>query len=243
MITFCFVLIAVFASTSAQWRQLQLPGRTVKDVSSKGDYLWIIGDDNQVYTVDPNNLRLTRIPGPNNVKAVSIGATPDGSAWVITGNGLANGPIYRISNNDVWELMPGALFQINAISKDSAIGITKDGDIYLYQYIASTKTYNWVKFNSGKAKWAAVGENNEFWVIGTDNKVYRWNQSSWVSMPGGCLSIDVLNSNERICVGTDGRPYGWENGNWKQLEGTATKVSLNANNYFKVDKNMLFIES
>jgi len=266
MLKLCLFLTTIFASTFAQnfWEQIQLQapnGFRIKDVSSKGQYLWVIGEDNILYTVDPNSNphRLMRVPGPQNFNIQSVGATPNGWAWVITGNGIDNGPIYRITPNNQWQLMPGALVQINAISENSAVGVQKEGDIYVYMYLTDRKVYDWVKFPRGKAKCAAVGENGEIWAVGygADYRIFRFNRNlkplanlfspikgDWETMPGGAVNIDVMYGNRLISTGVDYRPYIWDVqiNNWRQVDGTATKVSLSGDNYFVVDQSQRLFE-
>lgn len=102
------------ASCRAQnWRAM--PGLAV-DISAKGNELWVINQGQQIFRWTGCTWELK--PGA----AVRVGASPDGWTWVV--NSADN--IFRWNptvNN--WDQIPGALVQVNAISKDRGRNITK----------------------------------------------------------------------------------------------------------------------
>lgn len=104
---FAFAFFFVIASCVAQnW--VRLPGAGV-EISAKGKEVWTINRAQQIYRWTGSNWQLK--PGA----AVRVGASPDGWTWVVN----REDQIYRwhkINNN--WEGMPGALVQIDAISRD-----------------------------------------------------------------------------------------------------------------------------
>lgn len=103
VIAFYFVI----ASCSAQnWTQL--PGAAV-EISAKGNELWVINSSQKIYRWDGKAWQLK--PGA----AVRVGASPDGWTWVVN----SQNQIYRWNESkNAWDGMPGALVQIDAISKD-----------------------------------------------------------------------------------------------------------------------------
>lgn len=107
MQTFVVVLLLVIASCTAQtW--YQLPG-AANEISAKGNEVWVINISQQIFRFTGSSW--DHKPGA----AVRVGASPDGWTWVVN----KNDQIFRWNKlNGDWDLMPGYLVQISAISKD-----------------------------------------------------------------------------------------------------------------------------
>lgn len=92
--------------TAQQWTQV--PGAAI-DISVKGDELWVINVNQKIYRWTGSSWE--NKPGA----AVSISASPDGWSWMVN----ARSQIYRWNvDKNKWDLIPGALVQIRALSKD-----------------------------------------------------------------------------------------------------------------------------
>lgn len=107
---FVFALSFVIATCVAQdWTQY--PGAAVVDISAKGDELWVVNKNGNIYRWAGTKWEMK----PGNVgKAVRVGASPDGWTWIVN----SADEIFRWNPYDeFWEKMPGALVQVNANSK------------------------------------------------------------------------------------------------------------------------------
>ncbi len=111
--------VAIVSCAAQSWTQL--PGAAV-DISAKGDELWVINVNQQIYRYTGSAWELK--PGA----AVKVGASPDGWTWVVN----SADKIYRFNKiNNNWDLMPGELIQISAISKDRG---RQDGDTEIMRF-------------------------------------------------------------------------------------------------------------
>ncbi|KAJ6635857.1 Tectonin-1, partial [Pseudolycoriella hygida] len=168
---------SIISSCVAQsWKRL--PGAAV-EISAKGSEVWVINAAQNIYRWTGSDWELKR------GSAVRAGASPDGWTWVV--NSADN--IYRWNkNSNKWDQMPGALVQIDAISKDRALGVNRVGNIYLWENNA------WKQL-PGAATWAGIGNGGERWVVNKAQQIFRWNHSTnvWDRMPGAAVNIDVQN--------------------------------------------------
>jgi hypothetical protein len=196
----------------------QLPG-LASDISIKGDEMWIIGSKgNGVYRW--NGEGWTQKPG----KGVRIAASRDGWAWLTT----SDDSIYRFNKNkQVWDLMPGKLRQISAASKDSAFGVAGDMTIWLW------KDNQW-NHQPGAATWAAIGEDDDRWVVASDQTIYRWNHKNgaWDNIPGAAKTIDVQNADRVIVATADSHMYYWSNNAWHLMTGGCWRATLNYDTFY-----------
>lgn len=89
----------------------------------------------------------------------------------------------------------------------------------------------------GAATWAAIGEDDERWVVNSAQKIYRWNHqnTNWDLMPGAAVNIDVQNPKRIIVTNTSQKIYIWKNNNWEMLTGEATRSTISENNYYAVN--------
>ena len=77
----------------------------------------------------------------------------------------------------------------------------------------------------------AVGKNGKVWATGTNNSIYRWNNSSWETMTGGASRIAVDTSGDAWVVNAGGDIYKYQSGtnNWQQIAGKAKDIAVGAN--------------
>jgi len=186
-------------------------GGDITDVSTRGKEVWVIKKDDSIHRF--KNGQWQQIPGA----AVNVGASPDGSAWVVN----RGDAIYRFNTNSQnWEQMPGLLVQVSAISNGDALGVNRQTGIYLW------KAGGWAP-QPGLATWASIGQNDERWVIGLGSTIYRWNSQTdnWVQQPGAAVQVDVHGPNRIVVVNSVNQVYAWlpEQKNWKHLEGLVAK--------------------
>lgn len=126
-----------------------------------------------IWRVD--GLQWTPVPNDNKFdmdEVTGIAASHDGWHWVIT----KTNKIYRWNVCEkAWEAIPGALNQIDAFSRDAAIGVY-GGEVKLWQ------KHNWTTLSIGniKPKSAAIGDEKEIWIVDEKDQLFRHNQSSKV---------------------------------------------------------------
>lgn len=71
-----------------------------------------------------------------------------------------------------------------------------------------------------KATRIAVGNDNQPWIVGTDQGVYRFSGQGWLRI-GTQSAIDVsVNNNGGWCLGTDNKIYQWTGEQWKKYSNT-----------------------
>jgi len=101
------ILLAICISSCVATNWQQMLG-SATDISAKGKELWVINKNQQIYRW--NGFVWELKPGA----AVRVGASPDGYTWVVS----KDNKIFRFNvENGNWDVMPGALVQVNAISK------------------------------------------------------------------------------------------------------------------------------
>lgn len=66
----------------------------------------------------------------------------------------------------------------------------------------------------------AVGDNNQPWIVGVDQGVYRYSGQGWLRI-GTMTAIDVsVNLNGGWILGTDNQIYQWTGSEWKRYSNT-----------------------
>jgi hypothetical protein len=189
----------------------EVPGAAV-EISAKGHEVWAINSAQQIYRW--NNGGWTHIPGA----AVRVGASPDGWSWVV--NSVDD--IYRFNiGTNSWNQIPGKLVQISAMSKDKALGVNRQGNIYLWENNA------WKQL-PGQATWAAIGTDDERWVVNSGGHIYRWTHttSDWTRVPGVAVSVEAQNASRVIVTNGAGNMFAWQSGAWQLLPGECTRATI-----------------
>jgi len=198
----------------------------VVDISAKGNELWAIDKNQWIWRWDGNMWQ--KMPGD----ATAVGASSDGWTWVAS-NTTAVG-VYRwnvpLKN---WDKMSGMLIQISAASKDVAIGVNFAQEIWFY------KNGTWTQL-PGKGVWAAIGDQDERWMVDSAGSSWRWNSTtnawdqlglSWMST----TSIDVQDPTHIIVANTRKQFFSWQNNNWRRIAGSGPRVKNNQTHYFMLD--------
>jgi len=219
-----FLLASFVSSTFAQvipvkWSQL--PGAAV-EISSKGKELWVINDKQQIFRWEGTNWK--QIPGV----ASRVGASPDGWTWVV--NSAGNVFRFNVDKQD-WDLMPGGIVQISAMSKDRAIGIAPGNSIWLWDKTAWTQL-------PGGATWSAIGDGDERWVIHQDTmQIFRWSHSgnTWEVIPGGATWVDVQNPCRVMVTNIHNQMFIRKNNAWSSITGSGSRATLNEKHFFAVN--------
>lgn len=127
----------------------------------------------------------TQIPGAG----VFIAASPDGSVWVLSTQGVATGDKYIYHyQNGTWTNVPGALSRI-AVAPDATLwGINAAGSIY---HLVNG-TFLPI---AGGASDLSVGADGSLYVISSinggqyGNGIYKYTNGTWTQLPGAGIRI------------------------------------------------------
>lgn len=169
-------------------------------VSAKGNELWMTDDNQSIFRWDG-----TKWENKYGL-AVRVGASPDGYTWAVN----ADDNIYRYvlgtpPGAPCFAIVPGELVQINAISKDLAVGVNRIGEVYLWR----KDHWNHIWIN---CVCAAIGEDEEIWAVsknpapenpGAGYEIFRWENpekgfGGWVKQPCVGVEIDVVSKSRII---------------------------------------------
>jgi len=191
-------------------------GGNIVDVSTRGKEVWAIKGDDSIHRF--KNGQWKQIPGA----AVNVGASLDGWAWVVN----RAGKIYRFNaNTQSWDNIPGDLGQISALSKDEALGANGQSPPATSVYWWKNGTWNPVP--GWTLRWASIGQNDERWVIGWGDSIWRWDHqiNFWAKQPGAAVTVDVHSPSRVVVMNKENQVYAWlpEQKTWKLLEGKAAK--------------------
>jgi hypothetical protein len=76
----------------------------------------------------------------------------------------------------------------------------------------------------------AVGKNGSVWATGTNHAIYRWNGSSWETMPGGAerIAVDPDGAAWVVNLGGDIYKYNLTTRNWELKPGNAKDIAVGA---------------
>jgi len=258
-----FVLCTLVASTMCE-DFYRLPGQFI-DISAKGEELWGMDRNRGVFRFDFNQGKWNNVPiSVYGGSPSSIGASPDGHAWV--GNLIGNA-VYRYDpSTSAWtQILHGStghgacMFTVNAISKEVAVGSGSgqgsmtNGALYKSSGPAAATATWTVVGPAGKAvHHAAIGENGELWFIEKDTKyVYRQNGTNWTQMhgvaaarnpanaqtKGVAATLDVQNPNRVVMTTEAGRVYFYNGNEWRQLPvENAARATIGSNRVFILDE-------
>ena len=164
-----------------------VPGGAVKVAVDHEGNGWVVTEVGAIVRIDRNTLRGTLMPGP----VRDIGAGNDGSVWVIGTNKTPGGyGIYRW-NGSSWDAVPAGAV---------AVAVDKGGNGWVVNDVGAI-----VKFDRntlsmtvmpGRARDIGAGNDGSVWIIGTNKTpggygIYRWNGSSWGTVPGGAVAVAV----------------------------------------------------
>ena len=93
-----------------------------------------------------------------------------------------------------------------------------------------TKAQTWTNIQGITAQDIAVGKNGTVWATGTNSAIYRWNGSSWETMPGGASRIAVDPDGAAWVVNAGGQIYKYNLAinNWELKPGGAKDIGVGA---------------
>ena len=99
---------------------------------------------------------------------------------------------------------PGALVQISAHGT-KVVGVNRGG--FVYQYLGNGR---WKHFGNAPrpARWASMGKDGDFWVIGRNQRIYRLAGRRFQRIPGALVQIDV--ADRRNVVGVNSAQQIWQ---------------------------------
>ncbi len=130
-------------------------------------------------------LGFTQIPGA----AVFIAASPDGSVWVLSTQGVSTGDKYIYHyQNGTWTNVPGALNRIAVAPDGSLWGVNVAGGIYHY-------VGGYFLPIAGGASDLSVGADGSLYVISNvyggqyGNGIYHYTNGTWTQLPGAGTRI------------------------------------------------------
>jgi hypothetical protein len=88
---------------------------------------------------------------------------------------------------------------------------------------------------TGSARDIGVGADGTVWAIGTiwtgagGYNILKWNGSSWITIPGAAVRIDVDPSGTAWVVGATGNIYRYNGSGWEPKPGGARDIGIGAN--------------
>jgi hypothetical protein len=226
-----FLIVGIAWSTGQSSNQFSY-------ISAKGNELLAIDQQFAVNRFVNGTWQKLTAGAPDGYKAISVGASPDGWSWMC----LENGYIYRWNlDSGKWEVQPGGIWQINAISKNLAIGIDINNNAY--ETVPSGNSYYWAALANAptKIKWVSIGENGERWVIDTKGLVYRKNNGTgkFDRFSGNnAVNLDVQSSDRVVMTTQCCWVYMLNGNNWvkQDLPGCTKQATITHNNAYYVDE-------
>jgi len=195
-----------------------------KDISARGSELWCVGSDKNIWKHNGKDWDKKYVS-----PSISVGACSDGYVWVV-------GTDERITRFDPttkkWEKVPGSLKQISGMSKDKAAGVSSAGIVNVY------RNNNWTALPLAiKAKWAAMGDGEELWVVDIKDQVYRYNYFTKVfdHVSGVAAdNVDVQNPCRIIVTNKNNDIYLWKNISWQKLLGAGKRSTITADKMYTI---------
>ncbi|HEY3496121.1 MAG TPA: matrixin family metalloprotease [Polyangiaceae bacterium] len=151
---------------------------------------------------------------------------------IIAGNSLYN----------TWEQLPDSATDIG-VNNVSGVGGNGDtvwilgGTLFSdgYDAFELSSTGTWNKRAGRRGMRIDVDTTGKAWMIGRDQRIYRWGGSSWSEVGGGGLGTDIgIGAKGGVfIIGTDGNVWGLASGGsgWNSTNGPGNAVSLD------VDRN------
>jgi tectonin-like protein len=99
---------------------------------------------------------------------------------------------------------------------------------FLISRIAAAQ--NWTYVPGIQAQDVAVGKNGSVWATGTNHLIYRWDGSSWQTMPGGGerIAVDPQGAAWTLSLNGDIWKYNLATGGWEQKPGAAKDIGIGA---------------
>lgn len=205
----------VYRWNGASWDEPN-PAAGLKRVSVGQDNsgaVWGLGTDNRVYRWNATT-NVWNEPAPG-FGLTQIAAYSANVAW---GIGTTNNALYKTTNGGVtWSLQTKSGIPIYAGAQDLISISTMDGG----SLVAITESYKAYKLTTSwtpigllssqpNFKWIS-GSSSICWAVGIDNKVYRFNGTTWVqpNPAAGLYSLSMSDEEVVWGIGGGGRVYKW----------------------------------
>jgi len=209
-----------------------------KDISAKGDNVWITATDGTIYYWDCPRSEWQAITG--GAGTVNIGATMDNCLWTVDGSGAVN--LYN-RNTQTWQSgfnPPNPIMQIGGQLCNRAIATSTasaGNNIFLFD------NNTWTQ-QPTVGLWPAIGENDDRWLVGTNHGVYHWDASKngWSQdvLYAWASNIDVENQTSVIHVGNPGdigNMYVWNANSttWTEISGNAVRGTIGRSKVYYIN--------
>ncbi|HET9824609.1 MAG TPA: tectonin domain-containing protein, partial [Chitinophagaceae bacterium] len=110
----------------------------------------------------------------------------------------------------------------------SAKGVLIAFSLLVFQLIHAQ---NWAQIQGISAQDIGVGKNGTVWATGTNDAIYRWNGSSWQTMPGGAVRVAVDPDGVAWVVNRGGYIYKYNaalSNGWELKPGSAKDIGIGA---------------
>jgi hypothetical protein len=152
--------------TSTRWERVP-EGRLVMVSVGKGQYVWGINREGQIFKTNETSKKWVQMPG----NAVNLSVGRDGSCWCVN----AQSEIFRWVSKDFlgydghWEKMPGQLRQISVYDDHTVVGTNHNDDIWYWDRVVN----DWKQF-AGKLRHVSVGATNYAHVWGVNAQGEVW---------------------------------------------------------------------
>jgi len=200
-----------------------MPGIAVQ-ISARGNELWVINAAQEIYRW--SGTFWERKAGG----ASYIGASPDGYSWVCNaGQGIFR---WNIATG-AWEQIPGGLQKISAVSRDLALGVNSNGDVFVWKNNAWAHIYT-------QTKWVSIGDDGtpdgDRWAINRDGTTWHWQGGRFEKVDSTVKmeTVDCHSPNRVVGTDVNQKVYVWRKDKWQQLQGSASSISINHDKMYAI---------
>jgi hypothetical protein len=200
------------------------------DVAAGGGGIWVIGDDNELLSLDGSGKRLRRVTAR---AAATIAVAPSGLPWFADTEGqiFANNPntggakalpaseaeqVFTQLIN--WQPVIGSARQLAISAKGAVLALGDTG--ILWQWKSHN---NWGRIPGSFARIALDSENTP-WAIDSSGKIYRFQGTFWTEQPGSAHDIAAGADGSVWILPTEGTPARWVSSSkeWRALNAAPT---------------------
>mmetsp|Transcript_16459 Transcript_16459/g.14148 ORF Transcript_16459/g.14148 Transcript_16459/m.14148 type:complete len:622 (+) Transcript_16459:3903-5768(+) len=184
------------------------------DVGADGT-LWAVGEDKLTYRFNEKTGQFIHVDGTKT--ASRIGVDKYGLAWMTE----SSKAIYQYIDTCIEQEWP---IDKNLEEEQTPANPLQDTD-------RECALKNW-ELLAGAALDIAVTPEGQVWVIGTNEKIYYWNENkwSWTAVPGAAVRITGGTNNKPWVANSAGNVYRWKGDGWEQIGGVSAKdISVSVN--------------
>jgi len=153
-------------------------------------------------------------------RAKDIGASADGSVWII---GTNDSPYLWNDAGYAWEQKSGTAKRIAVLPDGIPVIMNAEGRIF------RLRGQNWQEL-PGRAQDIGAGADGTIWIIGANNSPYKWNEGgyAWEQVSGTATRIAGLSDGTAVVLNAEGRIFRQRGQNWQELPGRADDISAGA---------------